>query len=75
MMKKKALAAAMMLVVLSLAACKEKRCRCVYDRFSERPSECFEPLDGHKSCSEVDKEWMASDSTFEIIKKTCVEEE
>ncbi len=74
-MKKKFFAVMLVLAVLVVSGCKEKRCRCTYDRLSERPSTSLEPLAGHKSCSELDKEWMASDSTMEIITKTCVEEE
>lgn len=75
-MKKKFLAVGLVLLFLCVTGCKEKRCHCITRRSSERlPAHSFEPLDGHKSCSELNKEWMAADSSLELINKECTEEE
>lgn len=58
-----------------LAGCKEKRCRCTTRRAGQLPAVSLEALGSHKSCSELDREWMASDSTGDILSKNCVEED
>lgn len=73
-------------VVLSLVAmffvmtaCKEKRCACTYTRAlgnnSYMYSHSLEPKAGHSNCSELDKTWEASDSSSNLISKSCIDEE
>lgn len=71
-------------VVLSLVAAlsviascgKEKRCQCTTyrgDGSTYRPAVSLEALGSHASCSELDATWTASDSTGDMLKKTCVD--
>jgi len=75
-MKKKIVLVCLAAMALGImAGCKEKRCSCITQRINERPAHSLEPLGNHKNCSELDREWMSSDSTHEMLMKTCVEEE
>ena len=75
-MKKKLLVALMAIGVLALAvACKAKECQCTSVRSGEPPAHSLEPLGNHKNCSELDRQWTASDSSQDLLKKTCVEAE
>ena len=35
----------------------------------------LEPLGSHSNCSELDAEWVAADSTSDVLTKKCVPEE
>ncbi|MBR1834736.1 MAG: hypothetical protein IJ785_04435 [Bacteroidales bacterium] len=75
-MKKKLLVAFMAIAVLAVVgACKEKNCHCTSVRAGEVPAHSLEPLGNHKNCSELDRQWTASDSSQDMLKKTCVEAE
>ena len=58
-----------------LAGCKEKRCKCTTNRRGKKPAVGLELKGNHRDCSELNAEWMASDSTHELLTKTCVDEE
>lgn len=60
-----------LLVVLS--SCTEKRCKCTTVRRGYPDSYSYEPKGSHASCSELDAEWMTSDSSA-MLKMTCVDE-
>ena len=75
-MKKVMFVLSLCAILLTVSACKAKRCECKTFRGNEViPAYCYEPLNGHRNCSELDMEWTASDSTQDILKKTCVPEE
>lgn len=59
--------------LLVVSSCKEKRCECTYVRPGYRNSVALEPLGSHANCSELDDQWVANDSTQEMLIKTCVE--
>lgn len=74
-MKKTLTILALVALVFSITACKEKRCKCTTFRGNSTiPAYSLEPLGSHKKCSDLDKEWQASDSTGDIIKMSCVPE-
>ena len=76
-MRKIIVTASLLVAVTLFSGCKEKRCHCVTMRPSEilYPAHSLEPLGNHKNCAELNMEWMASDSSMEMLEKTCVEEE
>ena len=74
-MKKTIVTIALILVVACLTGCKEKRCKCITNRYGELPAVGLEPLGSHKDCSELDAQWTASDSTSDILTKKCTPEE
>lgn len=75
-MKKRIALLALLAVVAvaTLASCEKKRCSCVTIRKDHQAAHSLEELGSHKNCSELDKEWMASDSTGDMLLKTCVPE-
>lgn len=54
-----------------LASCN-KTCNCVTQRAQELPVRCVEKLGNHKSCAELNREWVASDTTGDLLTMTCV---
>ena len=59
--------------VALLTGCKEnKRCNCVTTRYGYQAARGIEELGDHANCSELDSEWVAGDSTAQIITKTCI---
>ena len=74
-MKKTIATVVLLLLIAGLSGCKEKRCKCTTFRAGETPAVGLEPLGSHSNCAELDAEWMASDSTNDLLKKACVPEE
>lgn len=74
-MKKAIVTVALLLIIACLSGCKEKRCKCTTLRAGERPAIGLEPLGSHSNCSELDAEWVAADSTSDVLTKKCVLEE
>ena len=63
-----------LLAAVCLTGCTKKRCLCTTTRVNHQPTRGLEELGDHKNCSEFDKEWVASDSTGDLLVKTCVPE-
>jgi len=63
-----------LLTVACLTGCTKKRCLCVTTRYGYQSVRGLEELGEHANCSELDKEWEASDSSAQILTKTCVPE-
>lgn len=66
-----ALAALLLVSTLCLTACTKKRCLCITERKLHQTTRAYEDLGDHKNCSELNKEWQASDQTAHMINKTC----
>jgi len=74
-MKKIFVALSLLALVAVVTSCKEKRCSCTTVRGDNMyTSHSLEPLGNHSSCSELDREWLASDSSGDMLFKTCVPE-
>lgn len=66
----------LVMVLVSLTGCKEKRCACTTVRGNgEFTAHSLEPKGTHKDCSELNKEWVSADSTGTILVMECVDEE
>ena len=63
-----------LLLSFGVVSCTKKRCLCLTERKAHQTARSYEDLGSHKNCSELDKQWDASDSTAHIIKKTCTPE-
>lgn len=66
----------LLLAVISLtlalfSSCSKKRCNCLTTRVGYQTARSIEDLGGHSNCSELDAEWIANDSTSELLNKTC----
>lgn len=75
-MKRKITIVAFFLCVASLAmvSCSKKRCTCTTIRKDHQTARSYENLGSHKNCSELDDEWVASDTTGHLVTKSCVPE-
>ena len=69
-----AFAALLLVSAVALTGCTKKRCLCSTERPKHQTTRALEDLGDHKNCSELDKEWIASDSTSQMIIKTCTPE-
>ena len=75
-MKKTLVIAALVLMgAVCLVGCKEKRCKCISSRIGYPNAVALEPKGDHASCSELNGNWNASDSTGAIIMRECEEYE
>lgn len=74
-MKKILIASALVLLLASMSSCKEKRCRCVTSRAHEADAISLVPLGNYANCSEMDRQWMAADSSGDLLVMKCHDEE
>jgi len=74
-MKKIFVALSLLVLVAVLASCSEKRCSCTTVRGDhEYESHSLEPLGSHKSCSELNAEWISTIDNATMLVKECVPE-
>lgn len=64
-----------LLATVCFAGCTKKRCICTTVRSGFQNARGIEELGEHSNCSELDKEWVSSDSTRQILNRTCIPEE
>jgi hypothetical protein len=74
-MKRFFVALSLLSLVVVMTGCSEKRCACTTIRGSLlNVSHSLEPLDGHGSCSELNREWTSEIDSITVLKKECVPE-
>ncbi len=71
-MKKILIVLGIIALIATVSACKQKRCSCTTYRTGYTPAHSYEPKTG-ANCSDT-TQWMAADSSGDVLVKICVEE-
>ncbi|MBO4600316.1 MAG: hypothetical protein J5641_06215 [Bacteroidales bacterium] len=72
-MKKVVIALGIVAIIAVVCSCKAKRCSCYTERTGYPTAHSYEPKTGSSCVDTVI--WQASDSTGDLIRKICGEEE
>ena len=71
-MKKLLIALGIIAIIGTVSSCKQKRCSCYTYRTGYPVAHSYEPKTG-SSCADT-TDWMAADSSGDLIRKICDEE-